>query len=99
MEVKEYTDEEKQRILKFYNNLNFANLSKSILQDLRNNNTESVLYKRYKKEEILKFLENPQKNEKKIRELSNFLYIVSGIPNKQFFRTSINSSFMLITSY
>ena len=48
MEVKEYTDEEKQRILKFYNNLNFANLSKSILQDLRNNNTESVLYKKYK---------------------------------------------------
>ena len=77
MEVKEYTEEEKQRILKFYNNLNFANLSKSILQDLRKNNTESVLYKRYKKEEILKFLENPQKNEKQIRELSNFLYIVS----------------------
>lgn len=77
MEVKEYTDEEKQRILKFYNNLNFANLSKSILQDLRNNNTESVLYKKYKKEDILKFLENPQKNEKQIRELSNFLYIVS----------------------
>lgn len=77
MEVKNFTEEEKQKILSQYARMQFATLRRSILQDLQNNSNESVLYRKYKKEEILKFLENPQKYEKEIRELSNYLYIVS----------------------
>lgn len=76
-EVKDFTEEEKKKILAQYSMIAFANLKRNMLQDLQNNSNESVLYRKYKKEEIVKFLENPQKNEKEIRELSCYLYIVS----------------------
>lgn len=77
MEVKDFTKEEQDRIMTKYAKLSFANLKKNIVQDLINNRNESVIYKRYKKEDIVRMLENPQKNEKMIRELSGFLYLVS----------------------
>ncbi len=77
MEVKTFTEEEKQKILAQYAKVSFANLKRNILQDLRNNKSESVLYRKYSKEQITGFLENPQKNEKQIRELSCYLYMVS----------------------
>lgn len=77
MEVKTFTEEEKQKILDAYARASFANLKKNILQDLRKNSNESVLYHKYTKEQIVKFLENPQKNEKQVRELSCYLYMVS----------------------
>lgn len=77
MEVKEFTEAEKDALLAKYSRMSFANLKKNILQDLRTNSDESVLYKKYKKEEIINFLETPQKHEKEIRELSCFLYMVS----------------------
>ncbi len=77
MEVKTFTEEEKQKIFAQYAKVSFANLKRNILQDLRNNKSESVLYRKYSKEQITGFLENPQKNEKQIRELSCYLYMVS----------------------
>ena len=77
MEVKDFTKEEQEKILANYAKMSFANLKKSILQDLRNNKNESVLYRKYTKKEVVSFLENPQKNEQKVRELSCYLYIVS----------------------
>ena len=77
MEVKNFTEAEKNALLERYARMSFANLKKNILQDLRTNSNESVLYKKYKREEIIKFLETPQKHEKEIRELSCFLYMVS----------------------
>jgi hypothetical protein len=77
MEVKEFTEAEKDALIARYARMSFANLKKNILQDLRTNSNESVLFKKYKKEEIVKFLENPQKYEKEVRELSCFLYMVS----------------------
>ncbi len=74
---KELTAKEKQMqaYLEFFNKkANFASLSKSIVQDLINNRKESVLFKRYSKEKVIGFLENPQANEKEIRNMSNFLY-------------------------
>lgn len=78
MEIKEFTKEEQEKIMERYSLLAFASLKKNIIQDLINNRNESVIYKKYKKEEIVKMLENPQKNERQIRELSGFLYLVSG---------------------
>ena len=77
MEVKNFTEAEKDALLAKYAIMSFANLKKNILQDIRTKSNESVLYKKYKKEEIIKFLETPQKYEKEIRELSCFLYMVS----------------------
>lgn len=77
MEVKDFTEAEKEALMAKYAQISFANLKKNILQDLRTNSNESVLFRRYKKDEIIKFLESPQNNEKEIRELSCFLYMVS----------------------
>ena len=60
-----------------YTEMAFANLKKNIIQDLINNRNESVIYKKYPKERVVQMLENPQKQEKALREMSNFLYIVS----------------------
>ena len=77
MEVKDLTKEEQDKIMFKYSMLSFANLKKNLIQDLVNSRNESVIYKKYPKERIVLMLENPQKNEKEIRELSGFLYLVS----------------------
>ena len=77
MEFKELTPEEQKNLLSQYARMSFANLKRSILQDLINSKSESVIYQKYDKERVISILENPQKNEKDIRELSNYLYITS----------------------
>ena len=77
MEVKDFTKEEQDKIMMKYAQLAFANLKKNIIQDLINSRNESIIYRRYSKEQIVKMLDNPQKNEKEIRELSGFIYLVS----------------------
>ena len=77
IEVKELNEDDREKALARYTQLLFANLKKNIVQDLINNHNESVIYKKYSKEQIVRMLENPQKNEKQIRELSGFIYLVS----------------------
>lgn len=80
MEVKTFTEDEQKALLSQHQEfirMQFANLKKSIVQDLINNRYESVIFRKYKKEDIIKMLEDPQKNVKKIREFSGFLYMVS----------------------
>lgn len=77
MEIKEFTDSEKKKILNQYGRISFANLRRNIIQDLINNKNESVIYRKYPKKEVISMLENPQKHEQKIRELSGYLYIAS----------------------
>lgn len=77
MEVKDFTEEEQKKILSQYTRMSFANLKRNVLQDLINSKSESVIYKKYDKKAIISMLETPQKNEKEIQELSNYLYIVS----------------------
>lgn len=77
METVELTEQQRKKI-ESYAALSYANLKKGIIQDLLNARKESVIYRRFKKEDVVKLLENPQANEKKIRELSGFLYEVSG---------------------
>lgn len=75
-EIKEFTDEQR-KILEKYARMSFANLRRNIIQDLVNNKNESVIYKKYPKDKVVGMLEQPQKHEKEIRELSNYLYIAS----------------------
>lgn len=60
-----------------YQQMMFANLRKSMVQDLVNNRKESVIFTKYPIEKVVSMLESPQKNEKLIRTLSRFLYISS----------------------
>lgn len=77
MEVKDFSKEEQDKIMQRYARLSFAKLKKNIIQDLITSRNESVIYRKYSKEHIAKMLESPQKSEKDIRELSNFIYLIS----------------------
>lgn len=69
------TDEE---IISQFSKLNYARLKKLIIKDLNSNyNSSSILLKKYTKEQIEKYLESPDKNEKQLQEMSDFLYIIS----------------------
>ena len=64
--------------LQFQKLLQFANLTMHIKKDL--NSTQQVEYsfhKNFTKDEVMKWMANPQKYEKKLRDLSRFLYDTS----------------------
>ncbi|CAB1252168.1 conserved protein of unknown function [Ruminococcaceae bacterium BL-6] len=72
---KELTPAQKQqKQLEYVMRLNYQRIAKSIVQDLQNNRKESVLFQKYDKEKMVKFLANPQQYEKQIRSMSRFLY-------------------------
>lgn len=79
----EYSNKNKKEITDNSDKLNsylrfYSNLSRTIINDLTNKNrNDNVLYKKYPKDEVIRMLENPQKNDRKIRQLSGFLYQVS----------------------
>lgn len=55
----------------------FALLNHLVMRDLNNNkNVTTTIYK-YTKDQIVTFLNNPQKNEKQIRQAVNYIYSVS----------------------
>jgi hypothetical protein len=57
--------------------IDFAQLGKLVLKDLSKNQTINQLYSKYTKQDIIRFMENPERYEKQLRELSRFLYINS----------------------
>jgi hypothetical protein len=70
---KPLTQAEKEN-LQFQKLLQFANLAKYITKDLNSVNQPTSTYnKNYEKSEIISWLANPQKYEKKLRDLSRFL--------------------------
>ena len=75
MKVETLTPEQ-EKLIEHYSAI-FANLKKNIVQDLYNNHFESILYRKFPKEKVLVMMENPQKSEKDLRDLSCFLYMVS----------------------
>lgn len=77
MEVQTLTKEQEDVYIQKLMQLQFASLKKNIIQDLANNRSESVLYKKYSKEKVVQMLENPQKYEKELREMSGFFYLIS----------------------
>ena len=67
-------EQKKQNQIAFVNSINYARLSKTIVQDLINNRKESVIFSKYPKEKVIEFLSKPQQCEKQIRNMSIFLY-------------------------
>lgn len=66
------TEKEKKEMRTF-----FTSLASLVLNDLNKNNKKNDFFKKYKKEDIIKFLGNAQKYEKDLRNVSRFLYINS----------------------
>lgn len=61
----------------FSNMNNFAKLARLTLQDLRKNNKETLFFSKFTKEEIIKYIKSPDKNEKNLRNACIFLYNAS----------------------
>ena len=57
--------------------VNFSKLAKLILSDLESSNTSNILFKTYTKKQVIDALQSPAKNEKRLRDLSKFLYVIS----------------------
>lgn len=57
----------------------FSNLKSTLIRDLNETNlaNESVIYKKYPKKSVIRWLESPQRYEKQLRELSGYLYLMS----------------------
>lgn len=56
----------------------YAKVAKLTLQDLRNNKMESTFFAKYKKEDVVAWLQNPSANQKQLRDMCQYLYGVSG---------------------
>ncbi len=53
---------------------NFTKLAKLTLKDLRDSNKDSLFFSKFTKEDIIKYLKNPDKNEKNLRNACVYLY-------------------------
>lgn len=80
IEVAQPVDKNQQMQLDFSQAVQYASTAKLILRDLQKNNADSQFFSRYKKEEIMRWLESPASlsNQKRLREASNFIYESSG---------------------
>lgn len=77
MEQESNTKTLEQIALERYAQIAFANLKKTMIQDLQNQRKESVIFVKYPIDKVVKMLENPQLYEKELRQMSTFLYITS----------------------
>ena len=57
--------------------IDFAKLSKLIINDLNDATPSSAINKKYTKDDIIRFMQNPRKNQKQLREVSRYLYEAS----------------------
>ena len=64
---------------KKYYKLDFSQLAKHIFNDIHNpeSTSGSILFRNFDKKTMMSAMQNPQNNEKTLRNLSNFLYIIS----------------------
>lgn len=69
--------EEKVSVYENYLRASYAKLARLSLQDLRSNKKDSVLYSKYSRDDITKWLKNPEASSKNLRAACNFLYLSS----------------------
>lgn len=77
--------------------ISFAQLSKLLLNDMSLNNNKSAISSKFTKENIIMYLQNPQKSQKELRRVSRFLYNTS--PNYkrliQYFATMLRFDYII----
>lgn len=69
--------ESTKKLEKKYYKLDFSQLARLVISDLDARDKNNIFFKSFPKERVIEALQNPQKNEKTLRNLSNFLYIIS----------------------
>lgn len=70
----EITDEQKMKLMNF---ALFAKQAKMILKDMNQSNLQGEFFKKYDRDDVIKWIETPQKFEKKLIEISKYCYMVS----------------------
>lgn len=70
--MSEETKQEAQEFKQKY--LNFSNYSKFVMNDMIKNNSYNGFSKKYDKEKIQQFLDNPENSQKQLRDISRILY-------------------------
>lgn len=75
--------------------LDYAKLNQMILKDLKNSRNTSKVFRKYKRSDVLNFLDNPEKSEKQLREISISLYNKS----PQYRRLTQYFAYMLTLAY
>ena len=68
--------EQEQSIKQAYT-IDFKKLAQLMYSDLEANDSANILFQSFSKKQVADALQNPQKNEKFLRDLSKFLYILS----------------------
>lgn len=63
--------------MEFKSFMTYAKHAKLILRDMNQANVQGEFFKKYKREDVVKWLETPQKFEKKLIEISKYCYMVS----------------------
>ena len=63
--------------MEFKNFVAYAKNAKLILRDMNQANMQGEFFKKYKREDVVRWLETPQKFEKKLIEISKYCYMVS----------------------
>lgn len=64
-------------LVKKYYKLDFSKLARLVMSDIGSNNTGNIFFSSFPKERVVNALQNPQKNEQLLKNLSNFLYVIS----------------------
>lgn len=74
------SEETKQTDSQRINMINFASFAKQaklILKDMNNNTNSIEFFKKYNREDVVRWIETPQKFQKKLIEISKYCYLVS----------------------
>lgn len=70
-------EKDKQELKKKFYKVDFSQLSKMIVSDVANNKQSNIMFRTFSKERVVEALQNPSKNEDVLRNVSNFLYVLS----------------------
>jgi len=84
--------------LQFQKLMQFAKLAGLVRKDLNSNyQVKSTFHKNFKKDDVMDWLANPQKYEKKLRDLSRFLYDTSSHYKRliQYFATMLTFDYII----
>lgn len=74
--MSDITEDEREITYSKYLKSVFSKLTKLTLNELRDKR-ESIFFSKYTKENVVKWLQDPNKNQKQLRQLCNYLYVVS----------------------
>lgn len=71
------TETTSEELTKKHYVMDFSQLARTIVRELDTNPGSNIMFRTFPKERVIDALQQPQKNEKVLRDLSNFLYILS----------------------